>query len=118
MNKYLKYKNKYLKYKNKYNNINNLEGGSKIPTRSSSPSNIPRFFRSISPTDRIINKRHSIKQVPSDQQKWLVLDVDECLYPPTYTDESGTFKFVDSFINIHKEFTEKYLNTINAILTK
>jgi len=45
--------------------------------------------------------------------KWLVLDVDECLYNKTYQNDNKSIKFGDAFITIHTEIIQKYLDTIN-----
>ena len=120
---------KYLKYKNKYNKIK-LKGGSDLVESSSDLVGVP-FFNTKSP--RIPTASSTVIRDPSElaffnikspriprsfSHKWLVLDVDECLYSPSYTDSNGTHNFVDSFINIHKVFTEKYLDSINSILNK
>lgn len=45
-----------------------------------------------------------------DNTKWLVLDVDDCLYPPKY--DNNTKYFVSSFVNVEKKFTKRYLDLI------
>ena len=54
--------------------------------------------------------KNTIYEANPNNNKWLVLDIDECLYPPKFDDNSEFF--ASTFVTIEKEFSKKYLNLI------
>lgn len=63
-----------------------------------------------------INEINFLTNVKSEK-KWLVLDVDDCLYNKTYKTKKGgiisNISFGDAFIPIHTKIIESYLGIIN-----
>ena len=61
-------------------------------------------------------KYKNLKGGECNDDKWLVLDVDECLYPPTYEHNNIIQKYIDSFIICNRHYISNFVNDIKKII--